>query len=196
LEPQLVPIDFHYRFSEGASHSTLWEVSLLLDTEDETLSLAADFRHTIAGVDQKDVLWTLEEVARHGPDVALPPYLQSGVNQFPMNSKGVPAPGYAVPCFLLPAFPDQALAKESEWTVEDASSGSKVLHVFTVLEQTPELLRVVGDAGFESNDLEVEIGGDYNFDPRRGVLVSAKIAIESFRPGLTRSLTLQISPES
>lgn len=189
-----MPTDFHYHFPKGRSHVTRWEVSLLIDTEDETLSLAADFRHTLTGLDDNRVLWTLEEVSRRGPDVALPPYLQSGKNELPMNSRGVPAPGYAIPCFLLPAFPDQALEKDSEWTLQDSSSGMKLLHVFTVLEEEGDLLRVVGDAGLETDDLEVELGGDYFFNPRLGVLESAKIAIDSFRPGLTRNLAIEISP--
>jgi hypothetical protein len=195
LEPDPVPIDFHYRFPKGFAHTTHWEISLLLDSEDESVSLAADFQHTLEGHDDGEILWTLEEVGRQGPDVDLPPYLQSGTNQFPVNSRGVPAPGYAVPCFLLPAFPDQPIEKDSEWTVEDSSSGLRVLHVFTVLEEGPDFLRVVGDGGFGADDLEVEIGGDYYFDTVQGVLESAKISIDSFRPGLTRNLAIEILPD-
>ena len=187
-----MPTNFSYRFPKGVAQTTRWEVSLVLETEDETLTLAVDFRHSIVALNDKEILWTLKELGRRGPEVALPPYLSPGKSEIPVNRKGVPAPGYAIPCFLLPAFPDQTLEENSERMVRDKSSGIEMNHVFTVLEDKLGTLRVVGDAAHESDDLEVEIGGDYLFHPTRGQLYQAKIVIDSFRPGLTRNLAIQI----
>ena len=190
-----MPTNFSYRFPKGVAQTTRWEVSLVIETDDETLTLAVDLRHSIVAVNDREILWTLKEIGRRGPEVGLPPYLSPGKSQFPLSNKGVPAPGYALPCFLLPAFPDQTLEENSEWTVRDKSSGIEMHHVFTVLEEKPDLLRVVGDAHHESDEIEVEIGGDYRFHPGRGQLLEAKIVVDSFREGLTRNLAIQISSQ-
>ena len=185
--------NFSYRFPKGVAQTSRWEVSLIIETDDETLTLAVDLRHSILAVDKNEILWTLKEIGRRGPEVALPPYLSAGKSQFPVSNKGVPAPGYALPCFLLPAFPDQPLEENSEWTVRDRSSGIEMHHVFSVLTEKPDLLRIVGDAHHESDDMEVEIGGDYRFHPGLGRLLEAKIVVDTFREGLTRTLAIQIS---
>ena len=190
-----MPVNFSYRFLRGAPHTTLWEVSLVIETEDHTHTLAADFRHSLVAIDDNEVLWTLKELGRRGPDIPLPPYLRSGKNRLPLSRKGVPGPGYALPCFLLPAFPDDELQTGTEWTVKDSSSGIALEHTFTVLEgERPESLRVVGDAVHENDEFEVELGGDYTFDAKLGVLKSAKIAIDTYRREVTRNLAIKIRP--
>lgn len=187
-------LDFRYKFLKGVPHEFTWLLSLLVESEEETVTVAADFKHSLAaGSEEGDVRWTLQEQGRRGPDLALPPYLRNTKMELSLSERGVPAPGSSVPCFLLPAFPEGPIQKGSEWNVTDSSSGMQLEHTFTVLELQADLFRLVGDAALENPEFEMELGGDYTFSARQGRLVKAKVVIDTYRKGATRNLALEMT---
>lgn len=186
-------VDFFYKFSAGVPHEFDWKLSMLAEEDEESVSVAADFRHTLGpGTLPGHVRWTLKEMGRQGARVPLPPYLQERKEEFPLTSRGAWGGNAQLPCFLLPPFPDQAIGEGSEWPVYDSSSGLELAHTFTVLSLNDGIIRLVGDAVLETDEFEVELAGEYFLDVAQGRLINAKVVIDTYRPGVTRNLALKI----